>query len=71
MKIIIACSQYTEYVVNIWNTACNFGHWNILVHLYAFEKHVIEFEYARRIWQGWLDKQWLLLVDARKETRIC
>lgn len=23
------------------------------------------------IWQGWLDKQWLLLVEARKQTRIC
>lgn len=48
MKIIIACSKYTEYVVNIWNTACSFGGCNILVHLYAFEKHVIALEYAQR-----------------------
>lgn len=25
----------------------------------------------KEIWQEWLDKQWLLLVEARKQTRIC
>lgn len=24
----------------------------------------------KEIWQRWLDKQWLLLVEARKQTRI-